>query len=73
VKATSIVDGIQRQANGSSETVHLNLLSRVGREVGSAYGIVVIPATIVFDQDGNVLYRHNGFPEPERIQQVMTG
>jgi len=73
VKATSIVDGIQRQASGDVETVHLNLLSTVGQEVGAAYGIKIIPATIMFDREGRLLYRRNGFPEMERIQQIVTG
>jgi thioredoxin-like negative regulator of GroEL len=73
VKATSIVDGIQQQAQGNVETVHLNLLSAVGREIGAAYGIKIIPATILFDRDGKLLYKRNGFPEGEEIQQIVTG
>ena len=73
MKATSIVDGIQQQSNGSTEIVHLNLLGKAGREIGAAYGVRVIPATIVFDRNGDVLYRQNGFPEKEAIQRVMAG
>jgi len=73
VKATSIVDGIQRQAGNRTETVHLNLLSKAGREVGAAYGVKVVPATVVFDQDGNMLYRNNGFPEQRIIQNIVVG
>jgi hypothetical protein len=72
VKATSIVDGIQRQAGNSTETIHLNLLSKAGREVGAAFGIKVVPATIIFDQDGNLIYRNNGFPEQGRINNIMA-
>jgi hypothetical protein len=73
VKATSIVDGIQHQAPGHVETVHLNLLGKAGREIGAAYGIKVIPATLLFDQNGRLLYRHHGFPEGERIQRIISG
>jgi len=73
VKATSIVDGIQRPANGAVETVQLNLLGRAGREVGAAYGIKIVPATIVFGHDGSLLYRHNGFPEREVLQRIVAG
>jgi thioredoxin-related protein len=72
VKATSIVDGIQRQAHGDVETHHLNLLSKVGREVGAAYGIKMVPATILFDDQGNLLYMNNGFPERAAIQQIVA-
>ena len=72
MKATSIVDGIQQQAQGNVETVHLNLLSAAGREIGAAYGIKIIPATILFDRDGKLLYKRNGFPEGEEIQQIVT-
>jgi hypothetical protein len=72
VKATSIVDGIQRQSRGSAETVHLNLLSKAGREIGTAYGVNIIPATLVFDSAGEILYRRNGFPEQVKLQQIVA-
>ena len=72
MKATSIVDGIQSQSGGEVDVVHLNLLGRAGREVAAAYGVRVIPATVVFDQSGNTLYRHNGFPEAERIRESLA-
>lgn len=72
MKATSIVDGIQRQASGNADTLHLNLLGKAGREIAAAYGIMVVPATIVFDDHGNVLYKHNGFPEKETIQRIVA-
>jgi peroxiredoxin len=72
VKATSIVDGIQRQSRGSAETVHLNLLSKAGREIGAAYGVNIIPATIVIDPAGNVLYQRNGFPEQAKLQRIVA-
>ena len=67
------MNGIQHHTDDSTEIVHLNLLGRTGREVASAYGIKIVPATLLFDSGGNVLYRHNGFPEEERIRQVMAG
>jgi hypothetical protein len=73
VKATSIVDGVQQQAIGDVQTVHLNLLSKAGRQVGASYGIKIIPATLVLDQDGRLLYRRHGFPEGERIQRIVSG
>jgi thioredoxin-related protein len=72
VKATSIVDGIQSQSDVEVEVVHLNLLGRAGREVAAAYGVRIVPATIVFDQSGNTLYRRNGFPETEIIRQRLS-
>ena len=67
------MNGIQRHTNDGTEIVHLNLLGKTGREVATAYGIKAVPATVVFDNGGNVLYRHNGFPQEERIRQVMAG
>jgi hypothetical protein len=72
VKATSIVDGIQQESNGDVDVVHLNLLGKTGREIAAAYGVKVVPATVVIDQRGEVLYWRNGFPERVRIQQTTT-
>ncbi|UCG23903.1 MAG: hypothetical protein JSW55_17490 [Chloroflexota bacterium] len=71
MKATSIVDGIQRQSNGEVEVVHLNLLGRAGREIAGAYGVKVVPATVVMNRGGEVLYRRTGFPESARIRQTV--
>ena len=72
MKATSIVDGIQSQSAGEVDVVHLNLLGKAGREVAAAYGVKVVPATVVFDQGGQTLYRHNGFPDADRIRQRLS-
>lgn len=72
MKATSIVDGIQQQSNGDVDVVHLNLLGRTGREIGAAYGVKIVPATVMIGQDGEVIGRQNGFPDAERIRQALA-
>ncbi len=72
MKATSIVDGIQQQSSGQVTVVHLNLLGKAGREVAAAYGVKLVPATVLIDQNGAVRYRHNGFPEPGKIYQAFA-
>ena len=71
MKAASIVDGIQKQSSGEVGVVHLNLLGGAGREVAAAYGVKVVPATVVIGRRGEVLYRRNGFPESSRILQMV--
>ncbi|HSG18982.1 MAG TPA: hypothetical protein VLE70_22000 [Anaerolineae bacterium] len=72
MKATSIVDGIQQESNAEVNVVHLNLLGKTGREIAAAYGVKVVPATVVIDQRGEVLYRRSGFPERVRIRQTVA-
>lgn len=72
MKASSIVDGIKQQSTGEVTVVHLNLLGKVGREVAATYGVMLVPATVLIDQNGAVRYRHNGFPEPDKIYQVFA-
>lgn len=65
--AKPIVDGLQEQLNDSVEVVHLNLLSAVGREAARRYGIKIVPATLVFDRQGQLVERQMGIPNAERL------
>jgi len=56
---------------GRVDVVHLSLLSDVGREVGGRYGVSVVPTTLLFDGDGQLIYRVNGLPRKEELVQAV--
>ena len=64
--AKPIVDGIERDLKGKAEVVRLNLMTRVGREAASRYGVPAVPTILVLDA-GNVIYRHTGIPNRREI------
>ncbi len=65
--AKPIVDGIERDLKGKAEVVRLNLMTRVGREAASRYGVPAVPTILVLDTDSNVIYRHTGMPNRREI------
>jgi hypothetical protein len=70
--AKPIVNGIERQLRGRATVVRLNLLGKLGREIARSYGVAAVPATIVFDGAGGVVYRHEGLPDRRRIVELAT-
>ncbi len=52
---------------GEVDVVHLNVTSRIGREVGGRYGVKVVPASLLFNREGELLTRVNGVPKKEAL------
>jgi len=66
------VDGIERDLKGKAEVVRLDLLSQVGREAASRYGISSVPTTLVLDAESQVVYRHTGMPERSEVVALIS-
>ena len=65
--AKPIVDGIPEQTNDSVEVIHLNLLVGAGREAAGRYGVRMVPATVLLDNQGQLLDKHTGRPDAGRL------
>lgn len=52
---------------GKVDVVHLNLTSAVGREVGGRYGVRVVPTSLLFNSDGDLVTRVNGVPKKDDL------
>ena len=56
---------------GTVDVVHLNLVSAVGREVGGRYGVRIVPTSLLFNSEGDLVTRVNGVPNKnELIAQI---
>ena len=69
--AKPIVDGIPEQTNDSVEVIHLNLLMGAGREAAGRYGVRMVPATVLLDNQGQLLDRQTGRPDSSRLIDKM--
>ena len=69
--AKPIVNGIPEQTNNSVEVIHLNLLVGAGREAAGRYGVRVVPATVLLDNQGQLLDRQTGRPNASRLIEKM--
>ncbi len=65
--AKPIVDGIEKDLRGKADVVRLNMLSRVGREIASRYGVPAVPTLVVLDPDGNVIHHRTGTPDRREV------
>ena len=48
------------------------MLSKVGRETAGVYKIKIVPATVLVDDSGKILYHHVGMPKAEIIYNKMN-
>jgi thioredoxin-like negative regulator of GroEL len=61
------VNGVKEEMAGKVDVVHLNLVSAVGREVGGRYGVRVVPTSLLFNSDGDLVTRVNGVPKKDDL------
>jgi hypothetical protein len=70
--AKPIVDGIPNKTSELVEVIHLNLLVGAGREAASRYGIRMVPATVLLDNQGQLLDQQPGRPDTSRLLGRMN-
>lgn len=61
------MNGIEKDLEGKSEVVRINLLSSVGTELAAKFGVTAVPTTIVLDGKGEIVYRHAGIPNRKKV------
>jgi hypothetical protein len=71
--AEPIVNGFKEEMLGTVDVIHLNLVSAVGREVGGRYGVEVVPASLLFDDQGKLIKRVNGVPKKNDLIAQIQG
>ena len=52
---------------GTVDVVHVNLVSAIGREVGGRYGVNVVPTSLLFNAQGELVTRVNGVPRKDEL------
>ena len=65
--AEPIVNGFKEETAGTVDVVHLSLLSAAGREVGGRYGVKVVPTSLLFNSQGELIQRVNGVPKKDDL------
>ena len=64
------MDGIPEQTSDLAEVIHLNMLVGAGREAAGRYGVRVVPATVLLDNQGQ-LDRQKGRPDAGMLIDKM--
>ena len=72
--ARPVVDRLERDLQGQALVLRLNVRDAAGRDVMRAYGVYLVPAFLVFDGAGNLLFRQSGaFPDVGTIKARVRG
>jgi hypothetical protein len=67
------VDGLERDLKGRAAVLRLDLLSGIGGQAASAYGVKVVPTLLLFDGSGKLVLRQAGKVDAGPIRaQVAT-
>jgi thioredoxin-related protein len=71
--AEPIVNGFKKEMVGTVDVVHLNMLSAAGKEVGGQYDVKVVPTSLLFNTQGELIQRVNGVPNKEDLLGQIRG
>ncbi len=66
------MNGFKEETAGTVDVVHLNLLSAAGREVGSRYGVKIVPTSLLFNSQGELVKRVNGVPRKDDLLKPIA-
>ena len=68
-----MVDGIERKMEGKLDVARVDIESESGQEIARKYRIAGVPAFVVIDPKGAILYRQvGGRPDASEIERRIT-
>ena len=68
-----MVDGLERKWQGKLEVAHVDANDEANAEITRKYGITALPAFVLLDGAGNVLYRQTGGrPDVAKIEAALS-
>ena len=68
-----MVDGLERKWQGKLDVAHIDALDDANAEIRQKYGISSLPAFVLLDGAGNVLYKQvGGRPDVGKIESALT-
>jgi thioredoxin-related protein len=65
------VNGVKKDLKGQADVIHLNLMSKVGRQAADKFGVRIVPVTLLFDGQGNIIGRQAGMPDAQRLMEQI--
>ncbi|MBN1965434.1 MAG: thioredoxin family protein [Anaerolineae bacterium] len=59
------MDGLEKDLAGRATVLRIDLLSSVGREAAQEYGVKIVPTTLLFGGNGELIHRQTGRPDAD--------
>ena len=71
--AKPIVDGIEKDLEGTAQVIRLSVTSEVGSQMAQRYGVRGVPTIVVLDGAGNVVLESVGMPDRTDLVAQVNG
>lgn len=71
--AKPIVDGIEQEHGDKLDVIHLNVQEPAAEAIAEEFGFQFTPTFVLFDAEGNQLFRVVGIIDPARVRQALQG
>lgn len=68
-----VVDGLEKELSGRLTVIRVDIHTEAGREIARQYKFQYTPTFIMFDEDGNELWREVGSLNAEWVKQSVEG
>jgi thioredoxin-related protein len=71
--AKPIVDGIEKDLEGTAKVIRLSVTSEVGNRMAQRYGVRGVPTIVVLDGEGEVVTLSGGVPDRASLVAQVQG
>jgi thioredoxin-related protein len=71
--AKPIVDGIEKDLEGTAKVIRLSVTSQVGNQMAQRYGVRGVPTIVVLDGEGEVVTLSVGVPDRASLVAQVQG
>ena len=71
--AKPIVDGIEKDLEGTARVIRLSVTSQLGSQMAQRYGVRGVPTIVVLDGAGEVVLRSVGVPDRAGLVVQVNG
>ena len=71
--AKPIVDGIEKEHQGELVVMRINIQTSDGQELANRFNSLATPTFILFDSQGQEIYRSIGKIDPQVVRDLVAG
>lgn len=66
------MDGLERDLTDTADVIRLDTNAKLGLQIARRYGVSGLPTFLVFDGDGDLIFRQGGPPSRSKIMGAVT-
>jgi thioredoxin-related protein len=66
------VDGLEKELTGTAEVIRLDATGQLGLQIARRYNVSGLPTLLVFDGNGDLVYRQSGPPSKSKVLDAVA-